>query len=66
MMALMEPFWAAPRVLFWVLREPFWRFSSRGPEAEGSFPRAISDAMSAACSAGRLATSDAMASGDDC
>lgn len=47
------------------LKESFWRSSSRDPEAEVSFARAASDAKPAACSAGRLATSDAMASGDD-
>lgn len=64
MRALMELF-CAFRVLFWALRELFCRFSIKDPKADGSFPRAISEAKPAAWSVGRLATSDAMASEDD-
>ena len=63
MMAPMELFWTLKELL-WEPRELFCRFSIRDPKVEGSFPRATSDAKPAAWSAGRLAISEAMASGD--
>ena len=46
------------------LMELFWSTSIEELKVGGLFPRAISDAKPAACSAGRLAIIDAMASDD--